>query len=228
MRTRPTRPRAVTAALAAAVWAFFLLPPQQAVWSGVYIPPWLGALDGLPVYDAIRWWLHGAGLHDFYLVFGAAASVSFVLVWLATGPTLAALGWSGRVLGWLVLTGGVITLLSYLNHPADAPLHTIWGGELFVLAAIGVWAVVAAAVAPRGVGIPAWERWLLGATLPILVGATALLTYWPHGSLVGFALEAAVLAAWAPRATAANDPLPRTEGVVAEAGRAHGVTGSDV
>ncbi|MBM7830408.1 TM2 domain-containing membrane protein YozV [Agromyces cerinus] len=224
MRAHPSRPWAVACALLAAAWALFLLPPQQAIWSGVHTPDWLDALDGLPVYDGIRSWLHGAGLHDLYLVFGAAASVSFVLVWIATGPALAALGWSGRVLGWLVLAAGVITLMSYLNHPVDAPLHAIWGGELFVLAAIGVWAVVAAVVAPRGVGIPAWERWLLGATLPILVGATVLLTYWPHGSLVGLALEAAALAAWAPRADDANDPLPRAEGVVGETGRTHEVT----
>ncbi|MFC9558469.1 hypothetical protein [Agromyces sp. NPDC056965] len=226
MRAHPSRPWAVACALLAAVWAFFLLPPQQAVWSGVYIPAWLGALDELPVYDGIRSSLHAAGLHDLYLVFGAAASASFVLVWIATGPALAALGWSGRVLGWLVLAGGVVTALSYLNHPTEAPLHGIWGGELFVLLAIGVWAIVTAAAAPRGVGIPGWERWLLAATLPVLVGSTVLLTYWPHGSLVGLALEGAVLAAWAPRAEDANDPLPRAEGVVGETGRTHEVTGS--
>jgi len=227
MRTRPSRSWAVASALVAAAWAFFLLPPQQAVWSGVYIPRWLGVLDGLPVYDGIRSWLHAAGLHDFYLVFGAAASVSFVLVWLATGPAFAALGRSGRVLGWLVLAGGVVSLLSYLNHPVGAPLHAVWGGELLVLVAIGAWAAATAALAPRGMGIPGWERWLLAATLPILATSTALLTYWPHGSLVGLALEAAVLAAWAPRPDDANDPLPQAEGVVGEAGRAHGITGSD-
>jgi hypothetical protein len=203
MRSRPNRAVAVVLALVAAAWAFVLLPPQQLAWSGAYaMPRWLFELDRLPVYAGVRAWLTSLGATDFYLVFGAAASVSFALIWFATGPAFAVLGWSGRVLGGLVLAGAVVTLLSYLNHSESAPVHWLWGVEALVLVAIGLWAIVVAVAAPRRAGVPSWERILLAATLPLLVGATALLSYYPHGSLVGLGLEAAVLAGWGARADA--------------------------
>ncbi|MFE5671792.1 hypothetical protein ACFQ58_09295 [Agromyces sp. NPDC056523] len=205
MRSRPSRVVGVVLALVAAAWAFVLLPPQQAVWSGAYgMPGWLFALNRLSPYDAVRDWLVANGQPDFYLVFGAAASASFLLIWLATGPAFAALGWSGRVLGWLVLAGVPVTLLSYLNHPDGAPLHALWGAEAFVLIAIGLWAVVVAIAAPRGAGVPAWERVLLAGTLPVLVLSTLGLSYYPHGTLVGFGLEAVVLVAWGVRPAPAS------------------------
>ena len=103
MRSHPRRPVAVVAAIIAALWAFVLLPPQLSVWSGAGAPAWSNALDALPVYDGLRLSLASAGVDDLYAVFGAAASMSFVLTWWATGPTFARLGWNGRVLGWLVL-----------------------------------------------------------------------------------------------------------------------------
>jgi hypothetical protein len=202
MRTHPSRPVTIAAAIAAALWAFVLLPPQVAVWSGSDFPTWIAAINALPVYDGIRLRLISAGLGDFYLVFGAAASLSFLLIWLATGPVFAALGWSGRVLGWLVLLAAPATLMSYLNHPTDAPLHGLWGAEGFALMLIGIWAVVVAIVAPRGRGIPGWERALLAATLPIIIVSTLAFSYWPHGTLIGLGLEAAALASWAPRGEA--------------------------
>ena len=201
MRSRPSRPIAVAAAILAALWAFVLLPPQHAVWSGTDAPAWIAAIDALPVYDGIRLWLTSIGLDDFYLVFGAAASVAFVLIWWATGPAFAALGWSGRVLSWLVLLAAPITLLSYLNHPTDAPLHGLWGAEAFALLLIGLWALVVV-IASSSISPPWWERVLLASTLPILLIATFAFGYWPHGTLIGFGLEAAALAAWAPRAEA--------------------------
>lgn len=199
MRRHPARMWSVVIALIAAAWAFFLLPPQQSAWSGAGSPAWLRALDAMPVYEGLREALPATGSSDAYLVFGAAASVSFVLLWFATGPVFAALGWSGRVLGGLVLAAAPITLLSYLNHPADAPLHLLWGAELFALLAIGAWGLVVAAAAPRDRGIPLWERLLVGSTLLVIVFATVALSYWPHGSLVGLGSEAAVLAGLAPR-----------------------------
>ena len=106
------------------------------------------------------------------------------------------------MLDWLVLISAAVTLLSYLNHSTDAPLHVLWGAEALALLAICLWAMIVALVAPRGVP-PVWERLVLAATLPIVVGATILFTYWPHGSLIGLGIEAAVLAAWAPRADVA-------------------------
>ncbi|WP_394552226.1 hypothetical protein ACDF64_15360 [Agromyces sp. MMS24-JH15] len=199
MRRRPSRAWTVVLAALSVLWSFALLPPQMVVWAGSGTPGWLLALDRLPGYDATRALLAGAGIADDYLVFGSAVALSFVLLWLATGPAFAALGWSGRTLGALVLAGAPITVLSYLNHPVDAPLHAIWGAEAFALLAIGLVAVVAAIAAPRGRGIPLWERLLVGSTLLVMVGATLALGYWPHGTLVGFGAEAIALAAFAPR-----------------------------
>lgn len=187
----------MVAALAAALWAFFLLPPQQAVWSGADSPAWLAAIDALPVYDALREWLAAVGASDLYLVFGAASALSFVLIWLATGPAFAALGWTGRVLGWLVLAAAPITVVSYAGHETDAAWHALWGAEIFALLAIGVWGI-AVALATGG-RAPQWERLLLAALLPVIIGSTVLFTYWPHGSLVGLGLSAAALAAWGER-----------------------------
>ena len=174
MGSHPRRPVAVFAAILAALWAFVMLPPQLSVWSGAGAPAWSSALDALPVYDGLRLSLASAGVGDLYAVFGAAASVSFVLIWWATGPTFARLGWTGRVLGWLVLCSAPITVLSYLNHPTDAPLHALWGAEGFALLVTGLWAVFAG-VAPRAEGIPAWERALIGSTLAVMVVASRVL-----------------------------------------------------
>lgn len=205
MRSFPGRPVGVIAALAAALWSFVLLPPQQHAFSGAYaMPKWLFDLDRLPVYDAARDWLVSVGLPDFYIAFGAAASVSFILVWFAAGPPLAGLGWSGRVLSWLILAGAPITVLSYLSTPTTAPTHWLWGAEGPLLVLIGLWAIVVAFAAPRRSGVRVWERLLVGFTLPILAGATLLLSYWPHGTLVGLGLEAAALAAWGARPATAG------------------------
>ena len=207
MRRLPSRGWSVVIALIAGAWAFFLLPPQQAAWSGAGSPAWLRSLDAMPIYDGLREALPATGTSDAYLVFGSAASASFVLLWFATGPVLAALGWSGRVLWALLLAAAPVTLLSYLNHPADAPLHALWGAEAFALIAIGLWGVVVAFSAPRRRGIPLWERILVGSTLAVIVLATLAFTYWPHGSLVGLGLEAVVLAGFAPRWAVASDRL---------------------
>ena len=111
------------------MWAFFLLPPQQSAWSSDDIPPWLDDSMDNSVYDDIRLWLRSIGQYDFYLAFGAAASVSFVLIWFATGPILAELSTCGRAVGALVLIAAPITPLIYLNHPQDAPLHVLWGAR---------------------------------------------------------------------------------------------------
>ena len=63
-------------------------------------------------------------------------------------------------------------MLSYLNHPTDAPLHALWGAEGFALLVTGLWAVFAG-VAPRAAGVPAWERALIGSTLAVMVVATS-------------------------------------------------------
>ncbi len=93
---------------------------------------------------------------------------------------------------------GAVTVLSYLNHPTDAPMHALWGAEGIALfaRASGRWF---AGAAPRAAGVPVWERALIGSTLAVMLLATSAFGYWPHGTLIGLAAEAAVLAAWAPR-----------------------------
>lgn len=118
---------------------------------------------------------------------------------MGTGPALARLGWRGRLFGALLLVTGIVTFLSYLNHAAHTPLHALWGAEAFGLIAIGIAGVIAA-LAPRRLGVALWERILIGLTLPIEIGATLVLSYYPHGTLVGLALLGTALAAAAPRA----------------------------
>jgi hypothetical protein len=49
---------------------------------------------------------------------------------------------------------------------------------------------------------------LLASTLPIMFIATIAFGYWPHGTLVGFGFETAVLAARAPRLSPSTaDPV---------------------
>lgn len=226
MRSRPRRPWAVVSTVAAGVWALFLLPPQVAVWSGAGAPGWLLRLDALAFYEGLRGALHGVGLTDDYLVFGAAATLSFALLWWGTGPALARLGWRGRLVSALLLVTGLLTLLSYLNHPSDAPLHFLWGAEAFGLIAVGVVGAIAA-FAPRRTRIPIWERILLALTLPIEFAATALLSYYPHGTLVGLAVVGTVLAGYAPRAAEVSPvtPLPGAADSAGDAGRARSTLG---
>jgi hypothetical protein len=195
MRRHPSRPWSIAFAGLAGLWALFLLPPQLMAWYDA--PPLAVALDGTALYRGVHQALAAIGLRDDYMVFGAAISLSFALLWLATGPVLTWLGWTGRVFSVILLLLAPLTLLSYLNHPETAPLHLLWGGEAFGLIALGVAGVLAAF--SRAPGVRAWERGLLAATLPVAAGSTVLFSYWPHGSVVGLAAQACVLAAFAPR-----------------------------
>lgn len=204
MRAWPNRAGCAVFAALAAAWALFLLPQQAVVWSGTGAPGWAIALTRTPLYVGIRGALSGAGLLDLYLMFGAAVGLSFVLLWLAMGPTLARVGWSGRVYGVLFLVLAVVIVLSYVNHAPGAPLHFLWGWEGPVLILLGLWGIVAA-FAPGAPRLPLWESLTLGLTLPIAALATLIGSYYPHGPAVALGLVAFAFALWAPRVDVVGD-----------------------
>lgn len=198
MRAWPNRVGCAVLAAIASLWALFLLPQQTVVWSGSAAPEWAIALTRTPFYTGIRTALAEAGLLDLYLMFGAAAGVSYVLLWLAMGPTLARVGWSGRVYGALLLVLAVVIVLSYLNHGQGAPLRFLWGWEGPLLIVLGICGIVAA-FAPGAKRLPLWEAIILGLTLPIIALATFVSSYYPHGPAVALGLVAIAFALWAPR-----------------------------
>jgi hypothetical protein len=206
MRAHPSRTWSIVSAGLAGAWALFLLPPQLIAWYDA--PEWAVALDRSWFYRGVDQFVAGLGLRDDYLVFGSAISISMVLLWWSTGPVMAWLGWSGRVFSMILLLLAPLTFLSYLNHADSAPLRPLWGSEGLGLTVLGV-AGLLAAVFTRAPQVRAWQRILLAATLPIEIAFTLLLGYWPHGTVVGLALQAGVLAAFAPRqGTSSRESLP--------------------
>lgn len=216
MRARPSRAGCAVLAAIASLWALFLLPQQAVVWSGSAAPEWAIAIARTPFYTSIRTALAEAGLLDLYLIFGAAVGVSYVLLWLAMGPTLARVGWSGRVYGALLLVLAVVIVLSYLNHGQDAPLRFLWGWEGPVLILLGIWGILAA-FAPGARRLPLWEALTLGLTLPIIALATLVSTYYPHGPAIALGLVAIAFAVWAPRLDDEQSAEEQDEAAVAAA-----------
>lgn len=196
MRAHPSRLWSIVFAGLAGVWALFLPPPQLLAWYDA--PAWAIALDRSAFYRGVHHFVAGLGLYDDYLVFGSAISISMVLLWWSTGPVMAWLGWTGRLFSAILLLLAPLTFLSYLNHGDSSPLRFLWGSEGLCLIVLGV-AGILAAVVSRAPLVRPWQRVLLAATIPIEVAFTMILGYWPHGTVVGLALQACVLAAFAPR-----------------------------
>ena len=203
MRAHPSRPWSIVVAGLAGAWALFLLPPQLLAWYDA--PRWAIVMDSSAFYRSVHRLVDGLGLDDDYLVFGSAISISMLMLWWSTGPVMAWLGWMGRLFSAILLVLAPLTLVSYLNHGDSAPLHFLWGSEGLVLIVLGLAGILAAFT--RAPQVRAWQRALLAATLPIEVAFTVLLAYWPHGTVVGLALQACVLAAFAPR-----NPVPGGRG----------------
>lgn len=190
----------VLAGILATIWALLALPPQAVEWQRWWASDsphtWVRWLyDALP-YRALERALAAQGLDDRYLVFGVAIVPSMLLAWWAMNPALCRFGPLGRALsgGWLVLAP--VTLLSYLNHPSDAPLHALWGAEAFVLAAIFLFSIVVAVAAARRRGVALRIRLLLAATPLIGIAATLAGGYWPHATMIGIGVQSIVLARW--------------------------------
>ncbi|MGM1029665.1 MAG: hypothetical protein ACQEWM_07290 [Actinomycetota bacterium] len=168
-------------ALAGGAWALLSLPLVAAEWSW----PWIAQLSRLEPWSGLR-----AAVAEPYIVFGALAGVSFLVIGLALLPELRRAGWGGVVLLAAVLAGAVVSPLSYLGTPSTSPLHGLWGAEGPLLVGVGLAGLLAAVTARRW---PRRLRVLLGATLPILVAGTLALGYYPHGPLVALSLEAAAV-----------------------------------
>lgn len=170
------------------LWAALTLPLTATAFGSLQ---WVWVFD-YPVYVAARQWASNP-----YEVFGALAAFAFLAIGLALFPDLRRAGWAGIAMVWLIIVGAPLTAVSYVNASASAPLHVVWGGEFFVLVAIGLSGIGAALTAG-----PRWRmavRILLGMTLVVLALGTLVFGYWPHGSLVLLAVEAIVIIAAAPR-----------------------------
>ncbi|MCU1576980.1 MAG: hypothetical protein JWP70_1684 [Leifsonia sp.] len=201
------RARRIGAALLGSAWAAFLLPPQSVAWSGVDAPGWIRTLSFWPVYDQIKVVMLRFGTTDVYMVFGTAASLSFLLIGLALyAPLRRTRRILATLLAWAVLAGAPITFLSYLNHDTTAPLRFMWGWEGLLLTAIGVLATILAFALGGRSGWPLWLRIMLGSTPVLIVLSVFVLSYWPHGPLVVLGIEAALIAAYAPDQ---RTPAPR-------------------
>lgn len=182
-KPRPDRFRRSRAALAllGGAWALLSLPLVAADWSW----PWVATLGRAEPWTSVR-----AAVDEPYVVFGALAGVSFLVIGIALLPELRRAGWGGIVMLVSVLAGSVVSPLSYLGTPESSPLHWLWGSEGPLLVAVGLAGVLAAITAQ---GWPMALRLLLGATLLVLVAGTLALGYYPHGPLLALAVEAAVL-----------------------------------
>lgn len=111
--------------------------------------------------------------------------------------TLVAMGVPGRVLAWAWLALAPVVALSYLNHPPSAPLHLLRGAEAFWFLAIFAWSPIAALMARRR-GLPRRVLVLVALTGVVGVLSTVVAGYWPHSTMLGIGLEAALLARWYP------------------------------
>lgn len=182
------------AALLGSAWAAFLLPPQLTDWDGPRAPAWAQRLDGSAPYDLLRQAGSALGVVDDYVLFGVLVAPSFVLVGV---PLLAAsrgVGRAARATGWLTILGAAVTIASYGGYGLGEPWDVLWGIEGLLLIVVGVVALVAGLRALRTRRVPRWWAVMLAATVVVLVVSTLAFTYFPHGTLVAYGVEVAVLA----------------------------------
>jgi hypothetical protein len=181
-------------AVVGSLWAAFLLPPQVVAWDGAAAPSWARRLEDAAAYNWVRDVAASLRVSDDYALFGALVAPSFLLIGVALLPSARAAGRWTRALALLTLLGAPIAVLSYVSHDLDAPWRYFWGAEIPLLLALCICGVVAGVISYRRHHLPGWWAALLGSTVVVLLASTALFTYFPHGSLVGYGVEAAVLA----------------------------------
>jgi hypothetical protein len=163
-------------------------------WDGTRAPGWARRLEDAAPYDRVRDVAAGLQVSDDYALFGALVAPSFLLIGTALLPSARVAGrWTGAV-ALLTLLGAPVAVISYVSHDLDTPWSYLWGAEIPLLLVIGICAVVAGVVGYRQRHLPGWWAALLASTMLVLVASTALFTYLPHGSLVGYGVEVAVLA----------------------------------
>ena len=175
-------------------WSVFLIPPQLVAWDGGDAAGWAKQLAGAPPYDEIRRMAADLGVFDEYALFGSLVAPSFLLIGLALLPAVGPnVGWT-RLVAVLTILGTPASLLSYAGQDLGAPWRNFWGAESLLLILIGLFAVPAGVIAYQLGQLRGWQAALLGSTILVLVGSTALFGYFPHGSLVGYGIEVALLA----------------------------------
>ncbi|WP_193509254.1 hypothetical protein [Cryobacterium sp. BB736] len=194
-------PRVVAAVLAvlASLWSLFLLPAQHVAWESLPdypAPGWAHAIEPLPIYDGYRALFAPLGWTEDYLLFGASASVSFVLLAFAMRPITTTLGVTGAITFWVTLASGPMVIVSYLARDWPHPLRALWGIEPFLLIAIGLLAIVCAIAAFRRGIRPRWPIVRFGALLAFFIGGAVLFAYYPHGSMVIGGLAVAASVGW--------------------------------
>ncbi len=209
MSTLPRDNRRRDALLAAtgAAWAGFVLPPVLVAWSGSDAPAWARHIAAGQPYDWIRSVgdrlgapgdYERLGAPGDYEVFGVLIAPAFVLIGLALLPRARVAGRWTAVLAWLTLLGAPIVTLSYVGHALPDPWHAMWGLEIQLLTAMAICGIVAGVFAFRSHQLPLWWAALLGATIGVLIISSVLFAYFPHGTLIGFGIEVAVLALGEP------------------------------
>lgn len=190
-------------AAAGGAWALLSTPLVAGDWGAA----WVAHLSLTEPWRALR-----ETVDDPYIVFGALGGLSFLAIGLALLPDLRRARWGGSLLAWSVIAGAVVTPVSYLSTPVDAPTHALWGSEGPLLILVGIFGI-AAAVTARG--WPGWARVLLAATLPVLIVGLLATGYYPHGCLATLGIEAVALIAGAPRASAAGAAVSRPQAATA-------------
>lgn len=178
--------------LAGALWALLLLPPTLVEWGDA--PGWAARLNETGPYVWLAEQLATASITNTYAFWGIAAAVAFALIGVSLWIGTRQVGRWGTATSVATLVGAPVVVASYLAEGAPTPWRYLWGSEFFVLVAIGVTGLVAGIVALRR-PVPRSSGVLLAATLVFIAVGTVAFTYYPHGSLVGLGIEAAILCA---------------------------------
>ncbi|WP_146901663.1 hypothetical protein [Cellulomonas aerilata] len=185
-------------------------------WDGDAAPGWARRLEGAESFDLIRAAGAAAGIRDHYVLFGLLIAPSFILIGVPLLRASQAVGRSTAVLAWSTLLGAPASLMSYGGVGLGDPWDLFWGAEIPLLLAVCVCGAVAGVLAYRRHRVPVWWAALLAATPVVIVAGTAVFSYFPHGSLVGYGVEVAALAVGVRSATVSTG----------EPASSHGVAGS--